>query len=245
MSNRPELRITYANVIATLALVVALGLGTAYAAGLGRNVVKSRNIAPGAVKASDLGKRSVGTAKIAPRAVTGARIAADTITGANLDEATLGTVPNAADSKLLGGLDPAAFVRGTGRARAVVGSDPQGGDPSPPVGLDIGGSFSLACGNPASIGSDFTFKNTSGGPLEIWTDKLQQEFPPPTTQNHTVLPNGAATSIGVPGPVVSSGAALVRFTIASTNRVTLVEARIANSAGRCTFPLLITELRAG
>ena len=245
MSERRRPRATYANVTATLALVVALGLGTAYAAGLGRNAVKSRNIAPGAVKASDLGKRSVGTAKLAPGAVTGERIATDTVTGANLNEATLATVPSAADSKLLDGLDSGAFVRGAGRTRAVLGSDPEGGTPSAPVGLEIGGSITLACGNPASIGSDFAFKNTSGAPLDVWTDKVQQEFPPPTTQNHTVLPDGAAASVGVPGPVVGSGANLVRFTIASASRVTLVEARIAYSAGRCAFPLLINELRGG
>ena len=145
------------------------------------------------------------TAKLSPGAVTGGRIAADTITGANLNEATLGTVPKAADSTLLGGLDSAAFMHGTGQTRVVLGSDPEGGSPSASVGLEIGGSFTLACGNPASIGSDFTFKNTSGGPLDIWTDKVQQEFPPPTTQNHTVLPNGSATSVGIPGPVVFRG----------------------------------------
>ena len=48
-------RLTYANVVATLALVLALGGGTVYAAiQLGKNDVRSRNIAPGAVEADDL-----------------------------------------------------------------------------------------------------------------------------------------------------------------------------------------------
>jgi hypothetical protein len=43
---RPPL--SYANVTATLALVVAIGTGGAYAASqLGRNDVRSKNIAPG------------------------------------------------------------------------------------------------------------------------------------------------------------------------------------------------------
>jgi len=45
-------RVTYANVTATLALVVAMSAG-AYAAGLGTNDVKSKHIAPGQVKLSD------------------------------------------------------------------------------------------------------------------------------------------------------------------------------------------------
>ena len=48
-------RITYANVVATLALILALGGGTVYAAvQLGKDDVKSMNIAPGAVQSSDL-----------------------------------------------------------------------------------------------------------------------------------------------------------------------------------------------
>ena len=48
-------RITYANVVATLALVLALGGGSVYAATqLGKNEVRSQNIAPGAVQGADL-----------------------------------------------------------------------------------------------------------------------------------------------------------------------------------------------
>ncbi len=48
-------RFTYANVVATLALVLAMGGGTVYAATqLGKNDVQSVNIAPGAVQSADL-----------------------------------------------------------------------------------------------------------------------------------------------------------------------------------------------
>jgi hypothetical protein len=63
MNLRPNL--TYANVAATIALVLAVGGGTVYAAShLGKNDVKSRNLAPGAVKTSDLGKSAVTSPKI-------------------------------------------------------------------------------------------------------------------------------------------------------------------------------------
>jgi hypothetical protein len=59
---RPKL--TYANVVATLALFVALG-GTSFAAfQLGKNSVKSKNIAKEAVRTSDLAKDAVVSAKV-------------------------------------------------------------------------------------------------------------------------------------------------------------------------------------
>ena len=48
-------KITYANVVSTIALFLALG-GGVYAYALGRNEVKSKHIAPGQVKASDTAK---------------------------------------------------------------------------------------------------------------------------------------------------------------------------------------------
>jgi hypothetical protein len=231
-------RVSYANVVATLALAVAVGTGGAYAAGLGRNDVRSPNIAPGAVKASDLAKKAVRTAKIAPGAVRGQSVASDSLTGANIVEATLGTVPGA---DLLDGLDSSAFLRATGRARAVLGFDPQGDSPSAPVALDLG-TLTFACGNPASIGSDFEFTNFSGGPVDVWTDKVQEGFPPPTTESHTLVPNGETAGLAISGPVVASGDALLRMTIASADRVALVEARVAYTGEGCRFPLLITEL---
>ncbi len=78
--------LSYANVAATLALVVALGSGTAVAAGLARNSVGSPQLKPGAVKAADLAKNSV----------TGRSVKKDALTGKDIKESTLGTVPSAA-----------------------------------------------------------------------------------------------------------------------------------------------------
>jgi hypothetical protein len=58
-------KLTYANVAATIALVLAIGGGSVYAATqLGKNDVHSRNLAKGAVKKSDLGKNAVSSPKI-------------------------------------------------------------------------------------------------------------------------------------------------------------------------------------
>jgi hypothetical protein len=62
--------------MATIAVILALGGAGAYAASkLGKNVVKSRNIAPGAVKTADIAKNAVKRTKIASGAIDDSRLA--------------------------------------------------------------------------------------------------------------------------------------------------------------------------
>ena len=109
----PRPRITYSNVIATLALFLALG-GAAYAA-------------------TKLPKNSVGSKQLKPNAVTTAKIKNGAVTGAKVDVSSLGTVPNAAqashaanaananhagsadDSARLGGVAASGYVPQTAR----------------------------------------------------------------------------------------------------------------------------------
>lgn len=77
--------LSYANVAATLALVVALG-GTAYAAGLPKDSVRSKHIKNNAVKSVD----------IKDSGLTGVDLADGSVKGADIDEATLSQVPDAA-----------------------------------------------------------------------------------------------------------------------------------------------------
>ncbi|HEX3242950.1 MAG TPA: hypothetical protein VHQ97_07710 [Solirubrobacterales bacterium] len=68
--------LTYANVMATIAVALAVGGAGAYAASkLGKNVVRSRNIAPNAVKTSDIAKNAVKRGKIAGGAIDDSRLA--------------------------------------------------------------------------------------------------------------------------------------------------------------------------
>jgi hypothetical protein len=85
-------RLSYANVVATIAVFIALG-GASYAA----------------VK---LPKNSVGTKQLKKSAVTGVKVKNDSLTGKDIDEASLGPVPSAAqanDAKALGGVPAAQF----------------------------------------------------------------------------------------------------------------------------------------
>jgi hypothetical protein len=78
-------KLTYANVVATLALFIALGGGAIAASHLGKNSVGTKQ----------LKKNSVTTAKIKKQAVTAAKVKKGTLTGAQINESTLGTVPTA------------------------------------------------------------------------------------------------------------------------------------------------------
>ncbi len=81
---RPKL--TYANVVATLALFVAVGGASAFAASqLGKNSVGPKQ----------LKKNAVTTAKIKKEAVTAAKVRKGTLTGTQINSSTLGTVPTA------------------------------------------------------------------------------------------------------------------------------------------------------
>ncbi|HET7589480.1 MAG TPA: hypothetical protein VFK14_04765 [Solirubrobacterales bacterium] len=91
---------SYANVVATIALFLAISGGVVYAAsGLGRNAVKSKNIAAHAVKNRNLARKAVkngnlagnavSTAKIRSGAVTGTKVKAGTLTRTNLAAGTL------------------------------------------------------------------------------------------------------------------------------------------------------------
>jgi hypothetical protein len=74
-------RLTYANVVSTAALFLALGGGAAYAANkiqsrdLARNAVRSANLAPGAVRTSKVLKRAITSGKIGVGAVRSNQIA--------------------------------------------------------------------------------------------------------------------------------------------------------------------------
>jgi hypothetical protein len=78
-------RLTYANVMSTVAVFLAIGGGAYAAVKLPRNSVGKSQIKNGAVTHR----------KLARRAVTGSNVAHNSLTGVQIKESTLGTVPNA------------------------------------------------------------------------------------------------------------------------------------------------------
>jgi hypothetical protein len=95
-------RLTYANVMSSIAVFLILGGATAFAAKkIGSNEIKGNSITTGKIKkeavtASKIKNNSIITSKIADNAVTTAKIANGSVTGAKLNLGTVGTVPNAA-----------------------------------------------------------------------------------------------------------------------------------------------------
>jgi len=93
---------TYSNVVATVALFLAVSGGVVYAAStLGRNAVKSKNIAAHAVKNRNLAKSAVKSGNLAGNAVTTAKVKKGAITGAKVKTGTL-TRTNLAAGTLAG-----------------------------------------------------------------------------------------------------------------------------------------------
>lgn len=86
--SRPKLN--YANVIATIALFVALG-GAAVAAGLPRNSVGTNQLKRGAVSAAKLKRAAVTAGKIAPRAVVAGKLGANAVLPGNLGNGIIST----------------------------------------------------------------------------------------------------------------------------------------------------------
>ena len=134
--------LTYANVMATIAVFIALGGGTTAVALNGSNTVQSDDLGPGAqvkapdiadnavdgadiardaVQAPEIAQNGVGKGEIRNDAVGTSKVANGSLTGADVDESTLGQVPSA----LLGG-----YGRWSG-----------GGTCNPPSGLVNAGPF--------------------------------------------------------------------------------------------------------
>jgi hypothetical protein len=203
-------RLTFANIVALLALFVALG-GASYAAvNLPKNSVGAKQLKAGAVTTAKLKAGSVTAKKIGPGAVGAAQIGAGAVgtaaladgavTGAKVNAATLGTVPSAihaasatsaADAATLQGKPPTAFVQGEGQ---VLGNTVQLnlGEKGVPV-LDVPGFGPLtgecvAGGKGKAVGN-FGFTNASG-------TKLSTTLQYPEGSDGAIVPPGQTSGIG-------------------------------------------------
>jgi hypothetical protein len=121
-------RLTFSNVVALLALFVALG-GSSYAAvrigsrqiadnsvrgkDIRNNDIRSRDIRNGSVLGRDLRNGTVTGADVRNGTVTGAEVRGNSLTGRDILESTFRTVPsaaNAANATALGGKTASAFL---------------------------------------------------------------------------------------------------------------------------------------
>lgn len=92
-------RITYSNVIATMALFIALG-GVAVAAGLPKNSVGPKQLKRGAVTAAKIRKQAVTTAKLANGAVTIGKLGPNSVGPNNIGNGAI-TTPKLGPSSVI------------------------------------------------------------------------------------------------------------------------------------------------
>jgi hypothetical protein len=161
--------ITYANVVSTIALVLAVGGGAVYAAskvgsgGIRKNAIHSFHIKNKQVKRQDIAGGSINSRKVSN----------ESLTGKDIREATLGLVPSAADAHTVNGITE----------RVVRASQP-GGAGGSQVLAQGGLSVTLSCpgGTPtlvlrATAPGDFGNLFTSGSGSGQFDSATSQTIP--------------------------------------------------------------------
>jgi hypothetical protein len=100
MTERIRGKLTYANVASTLALALALGGGSVYAAGK----IGGGDIRKGAVRSKQIKNRNVKRQDIAGGAVNSRKVSNNSLSGKDIRENTLGLVPLAEEAQTLTGI---------------------------------------------------------------------------------------------------------------------------------------------
>jgi hypothetical protein len=126
---RVRVRITYANVVSTLALFLVLGGGAAFAAtklttsDIKKGAIKTKLLAKNAVSSAKIASNAVKTRNIAPSAVGGKQLAADSVDGSKV---------------LNGSLTPADLLGGASVVATATGGPADPGSTATPLPLNGG-----------------------------------------------------------------------------------------------------------
>ena len=194
-------RLTYSNVMSSIAVFLVLGGATAIAAGLAKNSVGSKQLKKNAVTAAKVKKNAITTAKIKNGAITGAKVNAG----------SLGTVPNAAHAS---SADTAGSATNAGNANTVGGNrvvkfslNGNGNIGNTQIlnlnGLQLfasctGGSITLTARTTTDVSgiSAYAFDASGGGTVDL---EYEDDFGPgdvvtlPTPSSSDVVGNGFFT----------------------------------------------------
>lgn len=179
MFSRVRRNLSYANVMSSIAVFLAVATGGAYAA----NSVFSGDIVNGEVKTADIALNAITSGRvldsslspfdIQPESLSSGRVTGldggdidnDGITGADVDESSLARVP---DAGKLGGIDPSGYVQGRGESVAnrdviAANNEPRGFLAIPGLGEII-----VTCGVDGFKFASMKFQNNSGGAVDLW-----------------------------------------------------------------------------
>jgi hypothetical protein len=199
----PRPQMSYSNVIATIALFVALG-GAAVAAGVPKNSVGTKQLKRGAVTAAKLKRGAVTSGKIAPQAVTAGKLGANAVLPGNLGNGVIST------EKLGDGSVIAAKIRNgsvtTNKLNNEAVTTAKLGDSAVTNGKLADGSVSVSKLGKGVIGqlqgqleSGETLRGVFavGGDPKISLDSVSFQFPlanPPAAPKENVLEAGKTTT---------------------------------------------------
>jgi hypothetical protein len=137
MTKKNTFRPSPALVIACIALFAAL-TGSAIAAGVGKNTVRSPQIVDGTIRTVDLRDNAVSTGKIAPNAVAAGKIAPDAVDTTEIAENGVESSDVATDSLVAGDLGPASVTSSEVADQSLTAND---------LGPDSVGSSELQAGS--------------------------------------------------------------------------------------------------
>jgi hypothetical protein len=214
-------RITYANVMSSIAVFLVLGGGAAYAAKkIGSNEIKGNSITTGKIK-----KEAVTASKIKNNSVVTAKIANGAVTGAKLNLGTVGTVPNANHAVTAENANNANAVNGQSMAsyfKQVASSGPA------VTALEFGG-VRLTASCPAGV-PNLEAINIAGQSAAIRFSSV--------TETNEAFANGQSsfsTLTLTNAKSLGSGTAEVVFVNGKVTTVTFAYRNDAFSGGGCRF----------
>lgn len=155
-------RLTYANVMSSIAVFLVLGGATALAASqLGKNTVGSKQLKNNAVT----------TAKLKNKAVTGAKVKDGSLSGGDINVSTLGTVPSATNAT------------NATNAKHATSADSASGLTTLPSGKSESGFFAAGGGDSTGgyIAQGITFQQPLAASIPVGNVELIEEGEPATS----------------------------------------------------------------
>jgi hypothetical protein len=232
-SFRPKLN--YSNVIATVALFIALG-GVAVAAGLPKHSVGKSQLKRGAVTSAALGKAAVTSGKLAPKSVVAGKLGANSVTPGNLGNGVV-----TSDKIQAGGVIASSIKNG------VITTNKLANEAVTAAKLGKGSVTLTKLGDEVApllgtLKSGQTLRGVFdlGAKSEYVRDAISFQFPLPNTPTANVL-NPAATSAACPGlgggatPQATAGQLCIYLTSGSLNVSALT---VDGTVNRLGFGLL-------